>query len=470
MGTLNIGLVYPNKGKKEKAFHVGLASIASYARTKHDDLNFELLDTRVCGDKREQAFYETKFDIIGITAMAGIFRQVLEVAREMKQRNPATLIVVGGPYVNTLGEEILDYEDIDLAVNGEGEETFSEIIEQVKTAGTFPLVNGIIYRGSEGKAITNPGRKAIRNIDALPMPAYDLFDMDAYPIHRIVTSRGCPYKCTFCSSAVVWDYKWTRRTAESLALEVKYLIDNFGRKTFFFNDDTFNMDMKRAEAICDEFIRLKLNILWSTPLRADRITPTLAQKMKKAGCYNVGVGIESANNAVLKRMDKQTTIEDITKGIRTFREAGIEVLGQFLIGNIGETWETFEETLTYAKQSELDFILFYSVLPYKGTKHWEYVEQEGKFLHHVIHEFQYVNPRIIFETNTFSYDERLKAIQLTKKEGFYVDDNRMNYLFDFGRTAAKYFQQVLPSRMGNWLFLAMKSVYRNWLKDRVIKM
>jgi radical SAM superfamily enzyme YgiQ (UPF0313 family) len=191
--------------------------------------------------------------------------------------------------------------------------------------------------------------------------------------------------------------------------------------------------------------------------------------MKKAGCYNVGIGIESANNELLLRMDKQTSIENITAGIKTFRKAGIEVLGQFLIGNIGETWETFLETLDYAKKSELDFVLFYSILPYKGTKQWAYIENEGRFLHHTMHEFQSINPRIIFETNQFSYEDRLKAIQLTQKEGFYVDDNRMSYLFDFGRSAAKYFQRVLPAKSGNWLFLNMKSFYRNWLRNTVIK-
>lgn len=466
---MNIGLVYPNKGKKEKAFHVGLASIASFARTKHDDLTFTLLDTRVCGEKAEKEFYEKPFALVGITAMAGIFGQVLEVAREIKRRNPGTLICVGGPYVSTLGLEIMDFEDIDFGVYGEGELPFSELIAQIKTSGSLVGINGLIFRDENGTTIQNPPVKGIQKIDELPMPAYDLFNMDAYPIHRIVTSRGCPYKCSFCSSAAVWNFRWKKRSAESLAAEIRYLIDNYGRKTFFFNDDSFNMDMKRAEEICDAFIEQKLNILWSTPLRADRINPSLARKMKKAGCYNVGVGIESANNEILERMEKKTSIEDITEGIRTFRAAGIEVLGQFLIGNIGETWATFEETLDYARKSELDFILFYSVLPYKGTKHWEYVENEGRFLHHVMHEFQSISPRIIFETDTFSFDERLKAIEMTRKEGFYVDDNRMNYLFDFGRTAAKYFQQILPSKAGNWLFLSMKSVYRKWLKDTIIK-
>lgn len=466
---MKIGLVYPNKGKKEKAFHVGLGSIAAYARIQHTDLEFIVLDTRICSPKEEEEFYATRFDLVGITAMAGIFSQVLEIAEVIKTKHPKTTICVGGPYVTTLGTEIMDFKSIDLAVYGEGEECFSQIIQHLKTPLNLFEIKGLIFRNDAGEAIQNLPSPSIRNIDELPMPAYDLFDMNSYPIHRIVTSRGCPYKCSFCSSAVVWEFKWKKRSAKSLVDEIEYLVKTYGRKTFFFNDDSFNMDLKRADEICTELIDRKLNILWSTPLRADRITKELALKMKKAGCYNVGIGIESANNQLLMRMDKQTTIEKITEGTKIFREAGIEVLGQFLIGNIGETWETFIETLEYAKNSELDFVLFYSVLPYRGTKQWEYVEQEGKFLHHTMHEFQSINPRIIFETAQFSFDDRLKAIQLTQKEGFYVDDNRMSYIFDFGRSAAKSFQRILPARAGNFLFLNMKAFYRNWLKDKIIK-
>ena len=468
-GKLNIGLVYPNEGKKEKAFHVGLASIAAFAREQHDDLKFQVLDTRIATAKEKRQFFQTKFDLIGITAMAGIFNEVLEVTAIIKKAHPKTLVVVGGPYVSTLDREILEFENIDLGVYGEGEETFTEIISNLKSKTPFNDIKGLLLRNEKGGAQKNPPRATIRNIDSLPMPAYDLFQMNKYPIHRLVSSRGCPYKCSFCSSSVVWEFQWKKRSAKSLANEVKYLLDNYGRKTFFFNDDTFNMSMKRAEEICDEFINQKLNILWSTPLRADKIDSNLAKKMKLAGCYNVGIGIESANNDLLFRMEKQTTIEQITEGIRTFREAGIEVLGQFLIGNIGETNSTFKETLNYAQQSELDFILFYSVLPYKGTKQWKYIETEGRFLHHVMHDFHAVNPRIIFETADFTYQDRLNAIQETRSNGFYVDDNRLSHLFDFGRSAAKHFQRILPAKTGNMIFLRMKSFYRKRLKDKIIK-
>lgn len=466
---MKIGLIYPNEGKKEKAIHLGLGYIASYARTEHDDLQFTLLDTRIARKKEKKDFYSTDFDLVGITVMSGIFTQALDVAREIRKMSPAAVICVGGPYVSSLEKKILDYEEFDLAVYGEGEVTFSEIIHALKEKKDFSTIDGVIYRNHQGGIEMNKARVIKNNIDAMPMPAYDLFKMKKYPNFRILTSRGCPYKCTFCSSAEVWQFRWQKRKPEFIVEEIEYLLQRYGRKTFFFNDDTFNMHIPRAEALCDLLIAKDLKILWSTPFRADRVDANLASKMKKAGCYNVGVGIESADNEILKLMEKQVTVEQITEGIRILRNEGIEVLGQFIIGLPGETRETFEKTLQYAIGSELDFALFYSSMPYKGTSQWTYIEKNGKFLHDVMHEFHDIKPRVVFETETFTYDDRVEAIRRAEQAGFYVDDNRSSHIFDFGRTAAKYFQNYLPASLGNSVYLRMKKFYRNHLKRKWIK-
>jgi anaerobic magnesium-protoporphyrin IX monomethyl ester cyclase len=466
---MKIGLIYPNEGKKEKAIHLGLGYIASYIRTQHDDLQITLLDTRIATKREKRDFYKANFDLIGITLMSGIFTQALDVAREIRKMNPKALICVGGPYVSSLEKEILDFEEFDIAVFGEGEVTFSEIIQAIKDKKDFSTIDGVIYRDHVGSVVMNKARLIKNTIDALPMPAYDLFKMNKYPNYRILTSRGCPYKCTFCSSAEVWQFRWQKRKPALIIEEIKFLLDNYGRKTFFFNDDTFNMHIPRAEEICDLMIASDLKILWSTPFRADRVDANLASKMKKAGCYNVGIGIESADNGILELMQKQVTIEQITEGINILRNEGIEVLGQFIIGLPGETTETFEKTLQYAKASELDFALFYSSMPYKGTSQWEYIEQNGTFLHTTMHEFHDLKPRIVFETDSFTKADRERAIRRAEQAGFYVDDNRLSHIFDFGRTAAKYFQNYLPANTGNMVYLKMKRFYRNHLKRKWIK-
>ena len=466
---MRIGLVYPNEGKKEKAIHLGLGYIAAYARTQHSDLNFTILDTRIATKREKRNFFTTPFDIIGITLMSGIFKQALEIAIEIRKNNPSTLICVGGPYVSSLEKEILLFSEFDLAIFGEGEITFSEIISFKKGEKNLSHIDGLIYRNPDGNITMNNARSIKNSIDSLPIPAYDLFKMRKYPNYRILSSRGCPYKCSFCSSADVWQYKWQKRKPENILEEIQFLIKNYGRKTFFFNDDTFNMSSQRAGEICDLLIENKTEILWTTPFRADRVDINLANKMKKAGCYNVAIGIESAYNTLLELMEKQITIEQITEGIKILRAAGIEVLGQFIIGIPGETPQTFEKTLHYAQNSELDFILFYSSLPYKKTSQWDYIENNGKFLHKIMHDYHDIKPRVVFETNEFQYKDRVEAIKKAEQAGFYVDDNRLSHVFDFGRTAAKYFQQYLPAKMGNAIYLKMKKFYRENLKGKLIK-
>lgn len=466
---IRIGLVYANAGKKERAIHLGLGYIAAYARNLHPDIDISILDTRVATRKEMQTFYATRFDLVGLTLMSGIFKQSLEVAEKVRQLHPGTIICAGGPYVSSLGEDVLGFCAFDLAVVGEGEITFSEIIRYLKKETELASIDGLIYKDEEGRIITNRSRAVGQTADAMPMPAYDLFRMNRYPNYRILTSRGCPYKCSFCSSADVWQYRWQKRKPEAIIEEIRFLVERYGRKTFFFNDDTFNMHLKRAEDFCDQLFESKLKILWSTPFRADRVDARLAAKMKRAGCYNVGIGIESADNALLSQMEKQITIEQITQGIRILREAGIEVLGQFIIGIPGETPETFEKTLRYARQSELDFVLFYSSLPYKGTSQWRFVEQHGTFFSQSMHDYHEIKPRIVFETPEFSYVQRAEAIRKAERAGFYVDDNRLSYVFDFGRTAAKYFQRYLPADTGNSIYLGMKKFYRRYLKGKWIR-
>jgi anaerobic magnesium-protoporphyrin IX monomethyl ester cyclase len=465
---MKIGLIYPNEGKKERAIHLGLGYIASYIRTQHSDLEIELLDTRVATKRERTNFLNTPFDIVGITLMSGIFKQGLEIAKEIRRKNPNTIICVGGPYVSSMEKDILSFPEFDLAVFGEGEITFSEIIRCVKEDGLWSSIAGLIYRGNGLVHMNEP--RAIKNtIDSIPIPAYDLFKMSRYPNYRILTSRGCPYKCSFCSSADVWQYRWQKRSPELIIDEIAFLINHYGRKTFFLNDDTFNMNLKRAEKFCDLLFESGLKILWTTPFRADRVDENLAFKMKRAGCYNVGIGIESADNTILKKIDKDVTIEQITEGIRILRSANIEVLGQFVIGLPGETNESFEKTLTYALNSELDFTLFYSSLPYKNTTQWEYIEANGTFLNETMHDYHDIKPRVVFETKEFTYSDRVQAIKRAESAGFYVDDNRLSHVFDFGRTAAKYFQQHLPAELGNSIYLKMKYVYREYLKGRLIK-
>jgi radical SAM superfamily enzyme YgiQ (UPF0313 family) len=307
---------------------------------------------------------------------------------------------------------------------------------------------------------TNKAREQIRDLDALPRRAYELFPMDRYPLHRMVTTRGCPYKCAWCNSSSIWHYNYRSTSPENMVEEIEFLFNTYGKKIVVFGDNSFNADPARLEKFCDLLLERKLDILWSASIRADTMTRELAKKMKRAGCYNAAIGVESANNDILKQIGKAATIEKIHAGMKMLREAGIETMAQYVIGNPGETPETFQETVDFAKHSGSDFTNFYTVLPFKGTPQWDYIENHGTFFSKTIHDYHTMEPRIVFETPEFTYEDRLEAIKTAKKEGFLSNKDKKNWWFDVAKEISRKLLLLLPGPAGERFYFALKSVYR----------
>lgn len=464
---MNIGLINPNREIKEPAIHLGLGYIASYARKKHNDLTFSLLDTRITSKKEHTAFFNTTFDLVGITATSQTFAEAKNLAENLRTKNSSLPICIGGPHPSTYLEESLEDSPFDFAVYGEGEVTFSQLINHLREGLSFSGINGLIYKNKTGKIIRNSPRGIVGNIDQIPFPSFDLFRMNRYHQHRIITSRGCPYKCVFCNSHSIWSNKWRKRSAENVIEEVETLLSDYSMKSFVFNDDSFNIDLKRIEKICDYLIEKSCGIIWSTSLRLDRINEEIAGKMRDSGCYSVSVGIESANNEVLQRINKNITVEQVSVGIQILRKAGIDVMGQFMIGNPGDTLKTVRESIDFAKKSGLNGVEFYTILPYKDTPVWEYVNKHGTWLTDKPgHEYHTISPRIIFETPEFTFKDRLQAIELAQKNGYYhaLSTDRRNPVLDLGKSLAKYLHSFFGGRFGNKMYLLLRNVYRKFFR------
>ena len=457
---MKIGLIFPNKDRRYKTVHIGLASLAAYAREKYHDLEFTVLDTRVATKKETKLFFSTRFDLIGMTVFSPVYFEVIQLFNRIRKNDESVPICLGGPYVTTIGEEIFRETPADFAVYGEGEVTFTELIGFLKGEKELAGITGLMYRNGNAEVIVNPPREKIKNLDALPIPAYDIFPMDRYPLHRMVTSRGCPFACAWCNSSSIWGRHYREMSAERMVAELEHLISNYGKKIFVFGDNTFNADLERVETFCDLLIEKNIDVLWSISLRADIMTPEMARKMKQAGCYNVSIGIESANDGILKRIGKGTTIDKVSGGIKMLKEAGIEIMSQYVIGSPGETLETIRESIEFAKHSGCDYVNFYAVLPFKGTRQWDYVTEHGTLYTPKIHEFHSINPRIVFETPEFSYQERLEAIRLVKKEGFYSNKDQKSWWFDFAKGTGEKIQRMLPKKAGEKVYLILKSIYR----------
>lgn len=457
---MQIGLIFPNKDRRYKTVHLGLGYLVSYARTQHEDLDFRLLDTRVATRKETKAFFENEFDLIAMTVFSPVYYEVIGLFERIKRTHPGVPVCLGGPYVTTIMEEIFVETPADFAVFGEGEVTFSDLISHLKGQKQCGEINGLMYRGDKGEIIRNAAREKITPLDPLPFPAWDVFPMDRYPLHRMVTSRGCPYACAWCNSSSLWDHSFRQRRTGNVVEEIELLLEKYGKKIFVFGDNSFNIDLEWVEEFCDKLITRKIKILWSVSLRADNMTQGLAFKMKEAGCYNVAIGIESANDGILGQMKKSTNIAKIKAGIAMLKNAGIEVLSQFVIGSPHDTLETVMESIEFAKNSGCDYSNFYTVLPFRGTAQWEYVEKYGTFLARNIHDFHSMVPKIVFETPEFPYKDRLEAIRLAKKEGFYSNKDKKSWLFDVAKETARKIQQMLPASAGERIYMALKSVYQ----------
>lgn len=462
---MKIGLINPNKELKHPAVHLGLGYLASYTKQLHKEVEFELIDTRVAKPKEINTFFNTEFDLIGITASSQVFLEAVEIANQFKKLYPETPICLGGSHASTVKEEALINFPFDFAAYGEGEQTFADLINYLKRSKKLEDITGLIYKNNDGDIITNPPRSLIQDINTIPFPAYDLFKMNRYPQHRLTTSRGCPFNCVFCNSHSIWTNKWRKRSAQNIVDEIKLLINRHGRRSVAFNDDSFNIDAKRVIELCNLIIDQKLDILWSTSIRVDLITNEIAQKMKQSGCYNVSIGIESANNNVLKNINKHNTIEKIYAGIQILRNADIDVMGQFMIGNPGDTLDTIKESIEFAKTSNLTGIEFYTALPYKDSLLYDFVTTQGKMLtDQESYTFHTFNPRIVFETKDFTYEDRVKAINLAIENGYYnaLSKDEKSYILDAGKNTAKIFQNIFKGKIGNIMYLWLRDLYRKF--------
>ena len=229
---MRIGLIFPNKDRRYKTLHLGLGYLVSYARLQHDDLDFQLLDTRVATKKETRSFFTSNFDLVAMTVFSPVYYEVIELFNKIRRTYPGVPVCLGGPYVTTIKEEIFNETPADFAIYGEGEITFSEVIDHLTGLKELKDINGLMYKNNIGEVFKNVPREKIKNLDELPIPAYDIFPMGRYPLHRMVTSRGCPFICAWCNSSSLWDHTFRQRSVSNVINEIEFLLKNYGKKIF----------------------------------------------------------------------------------------------------------------------------------------------------------------------------------------------------------------------------------------------
>jgi len=369
---------------------LGLAYLASFI--EKDGHKVKIIDSNTLGYRIKDIKEEIeKFNphLVGVTATTSCIYDAYEVAKIIKEVDPGIKVVIGGPHVTFIAKETLkECPFIDVVVRGEGEETFRELVNFFESSSedTWSLeeVKGITFR-KDNKIIETDSRSLIKNLDSIPFPAYHLLPMEKYSLEgkrfaTIITSRGCPFSCIFCSSSRLFGKTWRARSPENVIEEIKLLKNKYGVREIEFLDDTFTLNKKRAEKICELLIKEKLDISWSCSSRVDTIDESLIEKLKKAGCHTIYVGVESGSQKILNIIDKGITLPQIEKTINLIKKVNINSFGSFILGIPGETVKTIKKTINFAKKLNPSFVQFSICTPYPGTKLFEMAKEKGWLL------------------------------------------------------------------------------------------
>ena len=399
---------------------LGLGYIVAYLR-KHG-ISAELVDCTFM--KQEEALEKirrTNPRVIGIQAMFSMKDKTLEFAKLL--RNDCELLVAGGPLATSNPEDFIQFFDV-VAI-GEGEQTMLEIVQAFEDKSGFRGVKGITFR-QKGKVIVTSSRGFIEDLDAIPFPAREQFNNGQYMSHysgnfgytttAIITSRGCPFQCDFCSRPIFGN-SFRSRSPGNIAQEVEE-VRELGYERVWFADDCFTLDRMRLMDICEELIRRKVGIGWECLSRVDTVDFDIACKMKEAGCVRVFFGIESGNDSVLKIMKKHATVEEARRAVDIFKRAGIQVGAFFIIGYPGESEQTVLDTVNFASSLPLDYLSFTFPYPIPGTPLFDRVKATMTSGEWQEPKFSLIKHRLLFDS-PFS-ESKLRFALLKGMSQFYI--------------------------------------------------
>jgi anaerobic magnesium-protoporphyrin IX monomethyl ester cyclase len=317
-------------------------------------------------------------EMIGITAMSSVYHSAVQTATLLKAYLGRP-IVIGGPHATVYPERVLaESPVIDCVVRGEGEETIGQLARALDgTGGNLAAIDGLTYR-NRSEIVSNPDRPLIRDLDSLPFPARHLFDLTRYglrtpggqPMVTIMSSRGCPYNCSYCFKGIV-GRTYRQRSPGNIIAELRQVIDQYDIRNFYFIDDLFTIDLRRLNALTEQLVAARLDIRWQCLGRVDRVDAEVLRKMYAAGCRRIHYGIESGNQQILDGVGKGIKLEQVRQAVRWTQEAGIEVKGYFMLGLPGDTEETLQQTIDLATELDLDETMFSLTTPFPGTRLWD---------------------------------------------------------------------------------------------------
>lgn len=352
----------------------GLAYIASMVRDEHEVKIVDSLSEDFTFDDIRKIIKEFDPRVVGITATTSMIPDAYRVAKIAKEVNKDIFTVIGGPHVTFLPDRTMkECKYIDFVVRGEGENTFKELIDAIEKGRGFKDIKGLSYK--KNKVINNPPRELIKNIDEIPIPSYDLLPMKKYKVDRtefgtVMTSRGCPFQCIFCSSSLQFGKIWRAHSPERVIEELSILTGDYGIREIEFLDDTFTLSNKRAIEISKAIRKEKLDISWSASSRVNTFSREVGREIRKAGCHTLYFGIESGTQKILNFIGKGITLDQSRRAVKDAKNVGLKAFGSFIIGFPDETREEVKKTMKFSRRVGVNYAQFTVATPYPGTRLW----------------------------------------------------------------------------------------------------
>jgi anaerobic magnesium-protoporphyrin IX monomethyl ester cyclase len=376
---MKILLAYPHKDDTYRKVGfvlppLGIAYIAGVLRDNGHEV--KIADFNVTDEKVDFS----AFDLVGISSDTSRYKAALEIAKEAKKAGK--IVVMGGPHVSYMDEETLQTGLCDYVVRAEGEETMLSLANAIDCGDGLSSVRGLSFLKS-GALKRTADRDFIQDIDSL-VPARDLLSMRSYrhlemgkrKMTSILTSRGCPFSCSFCCSTEFSGRRWRSRSPVKIVDEIEEIVTNHGFNGIAFLDDNFTLEPKRVIGICDEILRRDIDIYWWCFSRSDTLLKNeeMVRKMAEAGAKYIFVGFESRHQKTLDSYNKKTT-GDMARDVSSLlKKHGISIHGSFILGNVDETREMVCDTIRYAKEIDPQAVQFTILTPYPGTRLFDEVK------------------------------------------------------------------------------------------------
>jgi radical SAM superfamily enzyme YgiQ (UPF0313 family) len=476
--------------------HLALAYLGAVSERRGDEVR--VFDADVEEQSFQDFLREFKPHLVGITTNTPQVKQSWRTAAAIKEVMDIP-VVLGGPHVSVVSEE-LDFESlrqpqVDLVVRGEGEGPWIEISDIVERflrdqpefaakklmdpeLDLFRETRGASYKTSDGQLHRNADATPIADLDSLPWPAYHLFKMnkytnlqpatDAIPGERsfsILTSRGCPYRCTFCSQSIM-PIKWRARSYDNVIEEWRHLVRDLGALEIGVLDDSANIRKQRLVQLADGLITEKLNhVPWIfvNGIRANLADYEMLKKLKQAGLRRTAFGVETGDEQMIIKIDKHVDHDTIRAAFKNAKAAGIETIGFFIIGLPGDTRETMQKTIDFAIELDPMIANFSMMTPYPGTIVYEQVKQHGRFLMQDWEDYVFFDAKGRYEMGDLTAELMEEMYRKAYRQFYWRPKyvmramQRKDFWTRFGRNARMAYRTIVPRKEKNDLRKAMES-------------